>query len=279
MVYLWSTWWFTIWCVIQSGPVFFVGQAAYDLGWTPLKSARRRRSKRWKNWQSSGGPPREITSRRMATSRKKTLFELFKRGSKCLPNPFFLVPRLSGKQWFFSCPKGLEDPPRINELKRSSRKKSDKMPGWVGLNGSFPGERNIHSRHRSIGCWMVNRAKAWWTPMGSTCCRFVSQGGLDAKHQSKLEKLQFVSGWRWLHVWRFDWEHIWPFQLIYAYHCLSIKSVMPELQSRAKRRTHQEGLGRSVPKIARNWRPPIRELISTGARGCPIIEIYPPSIV
>lgn len=32
MVYLWSTWWFTIWCVIQSGPVFFVGQAAYELG-------------------------------------------------------------------------------------------------------------------------------------------------------------------------------------------------------------------------------------------------------
>lgn len=80
----------------------------------------------------------------------------------------------------FLAPKDWKIPTNQRIEVRSSRKKSDKMPGWVGLNGSFPGERNIHCRHRSIGCWMVNRAEAWWTPMGSTCCRFVSQGGLDA---------------------------------------------------------------------------------------------------
>lgn len=210
----WSTWWFTIWCVI--GTVFFVGQAAYELRvnhpleilWRGGGEAKGERT----GWALAGHQEKspELSHRRMATSSKKTLFEvLLKRGSKRLPNPFFLVPRLSGKQWFFSCPKGLEDP-QNQQIETIQQKKIGQDAG-MSLNGSFSGEMSIHSHellNGEPGQGLMNTHG-----LDVLQIRIARRSGLGTSRSWWSHK---VSGWRWLHVCRFDWEHIWPFQLIYA---------------------------------------------------------------
>lgn len=195
---------------------FFVGQAAYELRvnhpleilWRGGGEAKGERT----GWALAGHQEKspELSHRRMATSSKKTLFEvLLKRGSKRLPNPFFLVPRLSGKQWFFSCPKGLEDP-QNQQIETIQQKKIGQDAG-MSLNGSFSGEMSIHSHellNGEPGQGLMNTHG-----LDVLQIRIARRSGLGTSRSWWSHK---VSGWRWLHVCRFDWEHIWPFQLIYA---------------------------------------------------------------